>query len=55
MPKDSITEKIPVRFQDVDRFLVFRYLGKLPMVGVRVRDVLHILWIAPDFRRIYQH
>jgi hypothetical protein len=27
----------------------------LPMAGVRVRDVYHVLWLEPEFGRLYDH
>ena len=35
--------------------MVLRYKGKLPMAGIRVQDVLHILWIEPHFGDLYDH
>jgi hypothetical protein len=55
MPKESIKPSVPVRFTDQERFLVFRYCGNLPMVGVRVLDVFHILWIENAYGRVYDH
>lgn len=55
IPKDQIRASIPAQFQDEPRFMVFRYHGKLPMAGVRVRDVYHILWIEPSFGQLYAH
>ena len=46
---------IPPQFQDQDKFMVFRYHGKLPMAGVRVDDIYHVLWIEPEFSRLYNH
>lgn len=46
---------IPARFQDQEKFTVFRYRGKLPMAGVRVADVFHVLWIEPRFNDLYDH
>ena len=31
--------------------MVFRYDGRLPMAGVRVHDVFHMLWIEPELNR----
>jgi hypothetical protein len=45
----------PDRFGDRDRFLVLRYDGKLPMVGARVDDVFHVLWVAANFGELYKH
>ena len=55
IPASQIKAPIPPRFQDQPKFMVFRYDGKLPMVGVRVRDVFHVLWIEPEFGRLYDH
>lgn len=55
IPAASIKPGIPPRFQDRDKFLVFRYDGNLPMAGIRVNDVYHVLWIEPEFNRLYDH
>jgi hypothetical protein len=34
---------------------MFRYDGRLPMGGIRVRDIYHVLWIEPEFGRLYDH
>lgn len=55
IPASQIKAPIPPQFQDQPKFMVFRYDGKLPMAGVRVRDVFHVLWIEPEFGRLYDH
>jgi hypothetical protein len=55
IPRSQIKAPIPPQFEDQDKFLVFRYDGTLPMAGVRVRDVFHVLWIEPEFGRLYDH
>jgi hypothetical protein len=55
IPRGQIRAPIPPRFQDQDKFLVFRYNGKHPMAGVRVDDVFHVLWIEPQFGDLYDH
>jgi hypothetical protein len=55
IPRNQIHAPIPAAFEDSDQFLVLRYSGKLPMAGVRVLDVFHILWIEPEFGRLYDH
>ena len=55
IPAAQIKASIPARFQDRERFLVFRYDGRLPMAGARVDDVYHVLWIEPEFNRLYDH
>lgn len=34
---------------------VFRFDGLLPMAGVRVEDVHHVLWAEAAFGRLYDH
>jgi hypothetical protein len=51
----QIRAPIPLRFHGEPRFMVFRYDGKLPMGGTRVRDVYHVLWIEPEFGQLYDH
>jgi hypothetical protein len=51
----SFKAPVPLTFQDAPKFLVLRYAGMLPMAGVRVDDVYHILWIEPEFNKLYNH
>ncbi len=55
LPIDKIRYRIPAPFEDHDRVMVFRYSGNLPMVGVRVREVFHVLWIEDAFGNVYDH
>ncbi|HVB42483.1 MAG TPA: hypothetical protein VNF47_07205 [Streptosporangiaceae bacterium] len=55
IPASQVKAPIPAPFRDRDRFLVFRYDGLLPMAGVRVEAVFHVLWIEPEFDRLYDH
>lgn len=55
IPAAQIKAPIPRRFQDTARFMVFRYDGRLPMGGTRIRDVYHVLWIEPEFNVLYDH
>lgn len=55
IPKGQIRAPRPVAFEEEAKFMFFRYSGKLPMGGVRVRDVFHVLWIAKDFSELYDH
>jgi hypothetical protein len=55
IPRGKIKPPVPPRFEGEDRFMVFRYHGKLPMAGVRIRDVYHVLWIESQFGYLYDH
>lgn len=55
IPRRQIRASIPAAFEDAEQFLVLRYSGMLPMVGVRVQDVFHILWIESKFGDLYNH
>lgn len=55
IPAWEFRAPIPPQFQDQDKFMVFRYHGKLPMAGVRVDDIYHVLWIEPEFGKLYNH
>jgi hypothetical protein len=52
---EQIKAPIPTKFADQEKFMAFRYFGKLPMVGVRIRDVFHVLWIERQFGDVYDH
>lgn len=51
----AIKPTVPESFSDREKFTVMRYSGLLPMVGVRVVDTFHILWIEGDFGDVYDH
>lgn len=55
IPADQIKAPIPPQFQDEAKFMVLRYDGMLPMAGVRVQDIYHVLWIEPEFGKLYDH
>lgn len=55
IPSGSIRAPIPTQFQDQEKFLIFRYNGKLPTAGIRVADVYHVLWIESTFGQLYDH
>jgi len=55
LPSTAIRARIPTAFQDADKFMVLRYNGKVPMVGVRANEVFHVIWIAKNFNELYDH
>lgn len=55
IPRDKIKPFIPNDFRETPKFMVLRYDGNLPMVGVRVRDVFHICWIEARYGDVYDH
>jgi hypothetical protein len=55
IPSGSIKPSVPTQFQDRDNFLVFRYDGTLPMVGVRMGDDFRVLWIERQYGEVYDH
>lgn len=53
--KSSLTPSLPPKFQDTEKVMVFRYAGKLPMVGVRVSNTFYVLAIEAAFNDLYDH
>jgi hypothetical protein len=51
----QIRASVPRRFEGESRFMMFRYHGRLPMGGTRIRDVYHVLWIEGAFGDLYDH
>jgi UTP-glucose-1-phosphate uridylyltransferase len=51
----SLLIQLPEFFADSDKVLAFRYQGKLPMIGVRSGETLHLLAIARNFSQLYKH
>jgi len=46
---------MPRAFSDETKVMAFRYKDKLPMVGVRVDDVYHILAVERQYNELYNH
>ncbi len=55
IPAAQIKGSPPASFADEARFMMFRYSGKLPMGGLRVRDVFHVFWVEKEFGDLYSH
>jgi hypothetical protein len=55
IPADQIRAPIPPKFSDQEKFMAFRYNGKLPIVGVRINDVFHVLWVERQYGDVYDH
>lgn len=55
MRVDQLKPSMPRVFEDVGKVTVIRYFGSLPMAGVRINDVFHILWLEPAFGDLYDH
>lgn len=59
------TEKIPIKqikcslpsiiTPDVQHLLVFRAKGLLPFLGLRDKNIFHVLYIEPNFGVVYDH
>lgn len=55
IPKGQIKGSIPKFItDDFKDFLVFRFNGKLPMVGYRDKNIFYVLWFDFDFS-LYNH
>lgn len=53
--KSSISAAMPSFLTpDEEYLLAFRFKGKAPMVGYRVKDVFYVLWFDRDFT-LYNH
>ncbi len=55
IPSAQIKSSIPERFNDRGVFIVFRFAGLLPMVGIRARNVFYAIWLEPSFGDLYDH
>lgn len=55
LPADGFIPRPPVKFENVTKFMVFRYHGLLPMAGHRIHDTFHVLWIERQFGDLYDH
>jgi hypothetical protein len=55
LPIDALRISLPAQFADQLKVLVFRYSDLLPMVGIRVNEVFHILAIEDQFGALYDH
>ncbi|MEY8565224.1 hypothetical protein AALF15_01455 [Corynebacteriaceae bacterium 7-707] len=55
LPKNAIRARVPERFTEEKKFLIFRHQGNLPMGGVRVKNIYYVLWIEKKFGELYDH
>jgi hypothetical protein len=55
IPAGQVRAPIPEKFSDQTKFMAFRYNGKKPMLGVRINEVFHVLWIEREFGDVYPH
>lgn len=55
LPVKQLRTKMPAKFSDEDRVLVFRYADRLPMVGIRVNDVFHVVAVEAQYGDLYDH
>jgi hypothetical protein len=55
IPAKRIKRRIPTEFVKQTNFMVLRYDGNLPMVGVRDRDVFQVIWIKANYDDVYNH
>ena len=44
----------PFITEEIDSFLAFRFSGKKPMLGYRVKNVFYVLWFDHDYT-VYDH
>lgn len=52
---EQLRTAMPAKFSDEDRVTVFRYMDRLPMVGVRVNDVFHVIAVEAHYGDLYDH
>jgi len=53
--KSAIKTSLPPFIKDdVEDFIAFRFSGKKPMVGYKVKDVFYVLWFDHNFT-LYAH
>ena len=55
LPISKLSIVPPPKFADNDQVMVFRYHGKLPMVGFRVATIFHVWAIERHFGELYKH
>lgn len=55
MSRSAIKATMPEFIKDdVKDFMVFRYHGTRPMVGIRQHDIFYVLWFDPNYS-LYDH
>ena len=52
----AIKPRIPPHLKNDDSvtFIAFRFSGMKPMIGYRIEEVFHIIWVDRDFS-VYEH
>ncbi len=52
--RQALRVPIPQHITDEVRFIAFRFYGKAPMVGYRVKELFYVIWLDRDFT-LYDH
>lgn len=51
----SLKINLPPFFGDEEKVIALRYKGKLPILGIRVQEVFHVIAVARNFNELYEH
>lgn len=51
----SLKTPLPLSFEGNEKVMVMRYDGRLPMAGIRINDIYHLLWLEPSYGALYSH
>lgn len=55
LPVKQLKPSPPNWMNGIDKVVVFRYCGNLPVVGVMENDVFVALWIEKEYGEVYDH
>lgn len=55
LPASVIIPQLPEWMESGTKLLVFRHFDRLPQVGIRILDTFEVVWIEPEYNKLYSH
>lgn len=55
LPAARIIPRLPNWMDSDSKLLVFRHYDRLAQVGIRILDTFEVVWIEPDYNKLYSH
>lgn len=55
LPATRILPQLPRWMESDEKLIVLRHYDRLAQVGVRIADTFEVVWIEPEYNKLYSH
>lgn len=55
LPACEIIPQLPEWMEPDQKLIVLRHYDRLPQVGIRILDTFEVIWIEPEYNKLYSH